>query len=91
MNKTRAAVNSWLWLLALTFIAVGLGNLYSEQYSSKALFICLVMLIVVLKGQQIIDVFMELKHAPKNWRYLFLSYIIIVPSVITIIYLANIN
>jgi hypothetical protein len=45
------------------------------------------MLIVAMKGQQIIDVFMELKHAPRFWRNIMLAYVIVIPLIITIIYL----
>ena len=78
---------SWAWLLLLTLISVGIGNYAHSSTMSSGLFIFSVMLIVALKGQQIVDIFMELKHAPKNWRKLLLSYIIIVPTVITLIYL----
>jgi cytochrome c oxidase subunit IV len=66
-------------------VLLGTDMLYSE--SSHAVFIFLVLLIIFLKGQQIIDIFMELKHAPKRWRALLMSYVIIIPIVICTIYL----
>jgi len=85
--STKKIIMSWVYLIALTLISVLLGTdmLYSE--SSHSIFIFLVFLIVFVKGQQIIDVFMELKHAPKRWRALLMSYVIIIPIVICTIYL----
>ena len=76
-------VLSWLLLIALTLISV-----YITQFiDSRRLFICCALIIVFFKGQQIIDVFMELKHAPKRWRLLLLSYVVLMPLVIAIIYI----
>jgi cytochrome c oxidase subunit 4 len=77
----------WLWLIVLTLISVGFGLYFQTKAMSHAIFIFIVMVIVTLKGQQIIDVFMELKYAPKKWRYLLLSYIVIVPTIIAGIYI----
>jgi len=80
---SKHAVLSWLWLMVLTLISVYVGVILENQ----SLFIFTVLLIVFLKGQQITDIFMELKHAPGRWRWLLLSYVIIIPAVITAIYL----
>ena len=87
MSTYKTIVISWVSLLILTLFSVGVGKYFHENLFSKGIFIIVVMLIVFLKGQQIVDVFMELKHAPNRWRYLLLSYVIIVPSVIALIYL----
>lgn len=48
----------------------------------------LVTLSVVVKGQQITDIFMELNTAPTKWRWLLLSYVILVPLILaSIIYI----
>ena len=80
MNHT---ISSWLLLIVLTIITVYLADFVDNRnvYIGSAL--C----IVVIKGQQIIDVFMELDKAPTFWRLLFLSYIVFVPLIITAIYL----
>ncbi len=80
---TKHIIVSWLWLLLLTLLSVTLGKLVIHN----SLFIIAVLVIVMLKGQQIIDIFMELKYAPKKWRFLLSSYIVIVPLIITSIYL----
>lgn len=74
---------SWILLLVLTCLSVVIGLVLENQ----VLFVFTALLIVFLKGQQIIDIFMELKYAPTNWRLIILSYVIIIPSVIFLIYL----
>ena len=83
MTTIKGATFSWLWLIVLTLISVYLGNFADN----KVFFIATVLFIVFLKGQQIIDIFMELKHAPSLWRRILMGYVIIVPTVITAIYL----
>lgn len=78
---------SWLYLLALTVFSAYAGVLFELFTLNKSLFIVSVLFIVFLKGQQIIDIFMELSHAPKLWRRLLLGYVILLPIIITIIYL----
>ena len=83
INKVLPSVLSWLFLIALTFLSVYI----TDFIDSKLLFIGSVLLIVFIKGQQIIDIFMELKHAPKRWRFLLLSYVILIPLIISVIYI----
>lgn len=78
---------SWGWLILLTTASVGVGQYFQHSSLNSFLFIAIVMLIIALKGQQIIDVFMELKHAPKLWRNIMLAYVIVVPLIITLIYI----
>ena len=80
----NAATKSWLLLIVLTVIAISL----SEFIDNRNLYILSALIIVVIKGQQIVDVFMELKTAPKFWRVLLLSYIVLLPLIITVIYLS---
>lgn len=78
---------SWLWLLALTVISTYVSFFIELLNSQKSLFIIIVLFIVFLKGQQIIDVFMELKHAPTFWRRLLLVYVVLLPIIIGLIYI----
>lgn len=83
-DKTvRVTIISWLILIALTFTSVYL-TVFVE---ARSVFIAYALIIVFFKGQQIIDNFMELKHAPLRWRLLLLSYVTLVPIIIGIIYL----
>lgn len=86
-NKTidmAAATKSWLLLIALSVIAIYLP----EFVDHRSFYTIAALVIVVIKGQQIVDIFMELKNAPKFWRLLFLSYITLLPLIISVIYLA---
>lgn len=87
MNTTKRIVISWVLLLLLTLISIGVGKYFHNNDFSHVLFVSIVMIIVALKGHQIIDVFMELKEAPTKWRYLLLSYVVVVPLIISLIYL----
>ncbi|MGB1199340.1 MAG: cytochrome C oxidase subunit IV family protein [Thalassotalea sp.] len=78
---------SWGWLILLTLASVAIGQYFQSSAFNSFTFIAMIMLIIALKGQQIIDVFMELKHAPRLWRNVMLAYVIIIPLIITIIYL----
>ncbi len=82
MSNTQAII-SWFVLIALTFLSVYL----SEIMDASAALLILVFCIVFFKGQQITDVFMELKNAPTKWRVLLLCYSLILPSIICAIYL----
>jgi len=82
-GSVKQIVISWLVLIALTFMSVYMG-LFIEN---KILFILSVLFIVFLKGQQIVDIFMELKHAPTKWRLLFISYVVLLPLIISAVYL----
>jgi hypothetical protein len=83
MITLKQIIVSWLLLIALTLASVLTGKVFDNY----AIFICSILLIVFLKGQQITDIFMELREAPKMWRMLLLSYVFIIPSIICFIYL----
>jgi len=83
INSNNKNTLSWLWLMALTVISTFIGLVINN----KALFIVSVLFIVFLKGQQIIDIFMELSQAPKLWRRLLLGYVTLLPIIIGFIYI----
>jgi len=84
MNKTFLTPwLSWLWLILLTLLSVGFNQITSNTY----LWLLSVFIIVFLKGQQIVDIFMELKHAPVMWRMLLLGYVVILPGILFTIYI----
>jgi len=86
-NTDKKNTLSWLWLLALTVISTYISLFINFFDLPKSLFISIVLFIVFLKGQQIIDVFMELKQAPEFWRRLLMAYVILLPLTIGLIYL----
>lgn len=83
MITTKQTIISWLLLIIFTVISVYIGKVLE----SNLLFIGSVLFIVFLKGQQITDIFMELREAPRMWRLLLLGYVFIIPAVICAIYL----
>ena len=62
-----------------------LGVWLSDIADNTLLIHGLITLTVMIKGQQIVDVFMELYSAPPKWRWLMLSYIIVIPCIILFI------
>ena len=68
--SSRKLAGTWLLLIALTLTSAALGTLDISQ----GLLVFLVLLTVFIKNQQIIDVFMEMKHAPLLWRGLMQCY-----------------
>jgi len=93
-NKTLANILSkktitfsWLWLILLTVLSAYNEDIFALFTLNKSMFIGCVLFIVFLKGQQIIDVFMELSEAPKLWRNLLLGYVTVLPIIIGLIYL----
>lgn len=83
MNKASLKITlSWLSLITLTLLSAFLGE---DMYNSSWL-IAILMVILVLKGQQVVDVFMGLGGAPKRWRAIMLSYVLVLPGLIGAIY-----
>ncbi|PKH88087.1 cytochrome C oxidase subunit IV family protein [Colwellia sp. Bg11-28] len=82
MNRLINNVHfSEIILIVLTLVS----TLLAQSNSQTNLVAILVTLSVVIKGQQIVDVFMELKRAQAKWRWLLLSYAILVPTILAII------
>lgn len=82
MNRLIANVHfAAITLIVLTIIS----TLLAQSTMQTSMLALLVTLSVVIKGQQIVDIFMELKKAPAKWRWFLLSYIILIPSILAII------
>jgi len=75
---------SWILLLLLTLAAAILSQL---NIASNSL-ILLALSITVFKSQIVVDIFMGLKNAERRWRILMLSYVIIIPFIMMLIYLS---
>jgi hypothetical protein len=85
---TRTALKAYIYLILLTIISVLLGEAESSLTQDRQnIVLGGILVLSTFKGIQIIDVFMELKHAPKLWRKVLLSYVILVPTIIAMIYL----
>ena len=73
----------WLGLITLTLLSASLG-----LFGIHPTWLILVVLIIIFfKGLLISDYFMELKYAPKIWRNALLSFVLIIPTVIALIYI----
>ena len=71
-------------LLILTLLSIGLSRYYPASWWLTGTLV----LLTVIKGQQITDVFMELRHAPANWRFFLLAYAAVIPILLgAILYL----
>jgi cytochrome c oxidase subunit IV len=68
-------------LMLLTLIS----TLLAQSNIQENLLALLVTLSVVIKGQQIVDIFMELNKAEAKWRWFLLSYTILIPIILAII------
>jgi len=76
----KQLAGTWVLLIALTLISAALGTVDMPQ----GLLVFLVLLTVLIKNQQIIDVFMELKSAPALWRGLMQAYTLFIVVVVGI-------
>lgn len=77
----RQTTLTWILLISLTLISVSLG----QTLNQPGWLAISIMLTVIVKGQQIIDVFMGLSNAPKGWRLLLLSYAVFIPMTTCIV------
>ncbi len=82
LSRKRLAV-TWIVLIVLTLTSAALGTFPISQ----GLLVFLVLLTVLIKNQQIIDTFMELRSAPLFWRGLmqFYTLFIVIAVGITLI------
>ena len=79
---TRNATATWILLIALTILSVFLGR----DLNSSIWLITVATLIIAVKGFQIVEIFMGLKFAPHYWRSLFVTYVVVIPLLIGVIY-----
>jgi len=78
--SSKRLAGTWVLLIALTLTSAALGSFDIPQ----GLLVFLVLLTVLIKNQQIIDVFMELKTAPRLWRGLMQTYTLFIVVVVGI-------
>jgi hypothetical protein len=70
-------------LILLTALAASLTYWIATPWLLTAA----VLLTTALKGQQVVDHFMELADAPRFWRNLLLAYVRVLPLIFLMIYL----
>ncbi|WDE05115.1 cytochrome C oxidase subunit IV family protein [Thalassomonas viridans] len=80
-RQSRGIHIALVLLLAFTLLSLGLSRYYPASWYLS----CVLVLLTIIKGQQITDVFMELRHAPANWRLFLLAYVVIIPVLLGVI------
>ncbi|MDN5850572.1 MAG: cytochrome C oxidase subunit IV family protein [Nitrococcus sp.] len=73
----RALTATWLTLLGLT-----LAMWFLRDYRGSDWLAFVVLIVVAIKGQLVIDRFMELRHAPILWRITLSGWLLTVLGVI---------
>lgn len=76
--RLRPCTWVWLALLALTTAAVVLGN----RAGGWAALAPVLLALAVVKGQLVVDYFMELRRVRRRWRALLYTYLILVAALI---------
>lgn len=83
-NEVKTLTLSWGFLLLLTLVAVVL----SQLNVGANLLVISALGLTIIKSQIVVDTFMGLRSVDLRWRGIMLSYIVIVPFIITAIYLS---
>lgn len=76
--RPRPCTAVWLVLLALTVAAVVLGN----RAGGWTVLAPALLALAVLKGQLVVDYFMELRRVRRRWRVLLYTYLVVVAVLI---------
>jgi len=82
----------YLYLIILTAVSaymgsVALGSNHSWLQGVEEVVLASILLVTLIKGLLIVDVYMELKQAPTLWRNLLRAYVILLPITIGLIYI----
>lgn len=80
MSTSRVLIACWMALAVLSTGTVALGQIAATGLVSIA-----ILVVAVTKAWLIADGFMELRHAPRLWRRLVLSWAAVLASVIGIV------
>ncbi|AEA69478.1 cytochrome C oxidase subunit IV family protein [Pseudomonas brassicacearum subsp. neoaurantiaca] len=80
MSASRVLIACWMTLAVLSTGTVALGQVAATWLVSIA-----ILVIAVTKAWLIADGFMELRHAPRLWRRLVLSWAALLATVIGLV------
>lgn len=80
MSTSRVLIGCWMALAVLSTCTVALGQVAATELISVA-----ILMVAVTKAWLIADGFMELRHAPRLWRRLILSWAVLLGTVIGIV------
>ncbi|KQW09796.1 MULTISPECIES: cytochrome C oxidase subunit IV family protein [Pseudomonas] len=80
MSASRVLIACWMTLAVLSTGTVALGQIAATGLVSIA-----ILVVAVTKAWLIADGFMELRHAPRLWRRLVLSWAALLATVIGLV------
>lgn len=80
MSVSRVLIVCWMTLAVLSIGTVALGQVAATGLVSIA-----ILVVAVTKAWLIADGFMELRHAPRLWRWLVLSWAALLAIVIGVV------
>jgi len=91
MSRVKQATVIWLGLILLTLLVAFLGSfdlaVGQQEYSNAGLWITLGSLVILIfKGQLIVDFFMGLKPVNPLWRLLFSAYCVVISLFVLLAY-----
>jgi|GEM_PF-3155946 len=81
----------YLYLIILTAASAYMGSVALDSSNTwlqgvEEVVLASILLVTLIKGLLIVDVYMELKQAPTLWRNLLRAYVILLPMSIGLIY-----
>lgn len=79
-SSSAAATRTWLVLVALTLTTFSFGV---RGYEGMGL-VAAVLLIALIKGQLVVDHFMQLRRGARMWRMLLTGYLVTIGALIAI-------
>ena len=82
LNEVQKATIVWLVLMLATIVAA----LTSTFFSSSIIVLFVSVVILIVKGQMIVDYSMALKHVAKHWRRLMSAYCLVISIFVVIAY-----
>ncbi|MBA4059179.1 MAG: hypothetical protein C0470_02050 [Verminephrobacter sp.] len=86
VHETRWLNAAWVLLLAATAITYVLGEMGLVSQAG-GWFLAGLGVLTVVKGVVVIQVFLEMRHAPALWRWLLLGWLALVIALVALAYL----
>lgn len=83
--RLRPCTRVWVMLLVLTTASVVLGN----RAGGWAALAPVLLALAVLKGQLVVDHFMELRRVRRRWRALLYTYLVVVAALIGVAFMID--
>jgi len=92
MTSVRQATYIWLMLIGATAIAAFLGSIELSGATQTGLWVTLASIVIlVIKGQLIVDYFMDLKNVQPIWRLLLSAYCFVIGCFVLLAYYLSLS